>query len=178
MISEWGKIIVITFIMMFSVTSVSFAKENSPQNNLPYNYSDTTFCEIRLNPIETISTKDEILEGQKVQFKVQNDVFCQGNKILQKGKIVEARLEMVVLPGRAGLPAELTIDNFEIPNVKQSQLISEYNKIGHYRWWYRTIKLSIPPPASFFPIGRFIKGGHASIKPEDVIKLKYYPNWE
>ena len=178
MILKLGKIIAFIFVVMLGVSSVSFAKEYPIQNSLPYNYSGTAFCEIRLNPLETISTKDEILEGQKVQFRVPNDILCNGRTILHKGDIVDARLETIVYPGRGGLPAELTIDNFEIPDINQSQLIGEYNKKGHYRWWYRAIKLSVPPPASFIPIGRFIKGGHASIKPEDVIKIKYYPDWK
>ena len=145
---------------------------------LPYNYENVEFYTIKLSPIETISTKDDVYEGQIIHFVVREDVFVNGKKLLNAGDFVDGRIEMIVNSRRGGLPAEIVIDNFEIPNVKKSQILSEYNKVGRYSWWFRVAKLVVPAPIAVLPIGKIVKGGHAKISSQDVIKIKYYPNWK
>ena len=145
---------------------------------LPYDYSSTEYYIIKLSPTEPVSTKDNITEGEIIQFRVCDDVYVKGLKFLQKDDIVNAKIETIVQPGWNGMTAELTIDSFEIPNTAKSQLISEYTKQGNNKFWVKFFKFVIPPPVSMLPYGRFIKGGHAKIKTNDVIIVKYFPDWK
>lgn len=172
-----SKKISLLIIFLFFLFPHTLASEIS-FDKLPYNYSGTEYYIIKLLPTETISTKNHFTEGQTVQFRIFDDVYVRGKKFLNKDEIINAKIETIILPRYSGLPAELTIDNFEIKNTKKSQFISKYTKQGHYKWWFRVYKLVIPPPISMIPIGRIIKGGHAKITTKDVIIIKYFPEWK
>lgn len=78
-----------------------------------------------------------------------------------------------------GFPAEIIVDNFEIPNIDNSKTISTYAKKGQNRCiWVYPLKWSltwIPLVGSFTNL---IKGGQAKIKTTDVIIVYYYPEWK
>ena len=90
---------------------------------LPYNYNDTTCIPIKLSVTEELSTKNPIIEGQNVKLKVRENTIYNGQVLLKAGETVNAKIETVITSGMNGFPAEIIIDDFEIPNVKDTQLI-------------------------------------------------------
>lgn len=175
---KMNKIFVLIFTFIYLGYSFCYAATSPNSNNLPYNYDSTEYYVIKLSPIDKISTKDNFIEGQIVHFKVCDDVIIKNKQFLQKDEIVNARIETIIPPARGGLPAELTIDNFEIPNTNKSQLISEIIIQGNVKWWLKLIKSPKPSPVSVLPISQLIKGGHAKISPKDAIRIKYFPDWK
>ena len=147
--------------------------------DLPYDYSDTTVIPIKLTPVNLITTRDPLIDGSTVKFRSVSTVSYNGKTILRAGQIINAKLEMNISSGMNGFPAELIFDNFEIPGVKDSQLISTYTRIGQNRcYWVFPLKWALtflPPTGS---LTNFIKGGHANLKPGKVITIYYYPNWK
>ena len=151
---------------------------SSPVFCLEYDYSSIKSVPIRLLITEEISTKMPIQEGQTVKFKVINNVRY-GKLDLKKGDIVKAKIECIVTSGMNGFPAEIIIDNFEIPNVEQTQLVSTYTKQGQNRClWVYPLKWALTPFPPTGSITNIIKGGHAKIKKTDIITLYYYPEWK
>ena len=153
-------------------------KELQVVETLPYDYSSVKRIPIELSIVEELSTKNPPNEGDMVDFKVVKNVFYKKQLILRAGQIVPARVENIITPGMNGFPAEIVIDKFQFPNIKQSQLISEHTRKGQNRCyvvyplkWALTI---IPFVGS---LTNFIMGGHAKIKQKDVITVYYYPQW-
>ncbi len=145
---------------------------------LPYNFSDTTCVPITLSITEEISTKDSVIEGETVSFRVTKDVNYQGKTLLKAGDIVNAKIETVITSGMNGFPAEIIVDDFQIPNVDEKQLISTHYKKGQNRClWVYPLKWSLTLIPFAGSLTNFIKGGHAKIKPKDIITIYYYPNW-
>ena len=145
---------------------------------LPYNFENTESVKIMLSPRKKYSTKENLVEGQKVEFVVTQDVRYKDKFSLSKGDIIYARVETVKLPQKGGFPAEIIIDNFEIPKVSQSQLISRYDKSGKYKWYIVAIRTAFPFLSVESFILRGIKGSHVKLVPKDVIEVYYYPNWK
>ena len=146
---------------------------------LPYNFYDTACVPINLSITEEISTKNPIIEGETVKFRVVKDVRWQGKTILKAGDIVNAKIETVITSGMNGFPAEIIVDDFQIPNIEESQLISTYNKKGQNRcFWVYPLKWSLTLIPFAGSLTNFIKGGHAKIRPKDIVTIYYYPNWQ
>lgn len=146
---------------------------------LPYNFYDTFCIPITLSITEEISTKDNIYEGQSVQFKVRKNVRHNGQSILKSGDVINAKIETIVTSGMNGFPAEIIIDDFQIPGICNSQLISTYNKKGQNRClWVYPLKWSLTLIPFAGSLTNLIKGGHAKIRPKDIVTIYYYPNWK
>ena len=167
------KYLLAIFLFIFSVSNC-FAKGNT----LPYNYNGVDYYTIVLTPNAPFSTKNEIIDGQPAEFRVCYNVYVKGKLFLKQGDIVEATVEMAIYPGRKGVPAEIYLDNFKIPNAKPSQLICEQNIIGHHKWWLKAIKPLTVPGFCLAPAFYFIRGGHAKLKENDTIKVLYFPDWK
>lgn len=158
---------------------VFFFVLSAPVFSLPYDFSSTQSIPINMKITEEISTKMPISEGQVLKFRALNDVYYRKKLIVKKDAIITARIEMIITSGMNGFPAEIIIDNFQISNVKQSQLMSTYTKTGQNR---SLIVYPIKWALTWLPgVGSFtnlIKGGHAKIKTKDIITIYYYPQWK
>ena len=78
-----------------------------------------------------------------------------------------------------GFPAEIIIEDFEIPNIKNSKLLATYTKKGQNRCFFvYPLKWALTPIPGVGSLTNFIKGGHAKVKTTDIITVYYYPNWE
>ena len=144
-----------------------------------YNYLDTTSVPIKLRIDEEISTKKDIIEGQKLNFTIKEDVRYNGVKILRAGEKATAVVETVITSGMNGFPAEIIIEDFEIPNIKNSKLLATYTKKGQNRCFFvYPLKWALTPIPGVGSLTNFIKGGHAKVKTTDIITVYYYPNWE
>lgn len=148
-----------------------------PVYSCDYNYYSTKRIPIKLAITEEISTKMPIYEGQSVKFKVLETVRY-GDLYLKRGEHVTGKIECIITSGMNGFPAEIILDNFEIPNTRKTQLISTYRKHGQNRCvWVYPLKWLLTPFPPTGSITNIIKGGHAKITPADVITLYYYPEW-
>lgn len=150
----------------------------SPVFSLDYDFSSTKRVPVKVSITKEISTKMPIYEGQTLSFKVLNDV-CYYNLNLRSGDIITGKVECIITSGMNGFPAEIILDNFEIPNVRQSQLIGTYTKTGTNRcFWVYPLKWALTPLPPTGSLTNLIKGGHAVVKTNDVITLYYYPEWK
>lgn len=146
---------------------------------LPYNFESTYSVPIKLGIIEPISTKDNLSEGQIIQFKVLQDTYCKRRTILKKGQIVTAKIETIITSGMNGFPAEIILGNFEIPNLEKSKLMDSYTKKGQNRcFWVYPLKWSLTIIPFVGSLTNLIMGGHARIKTSDVITIYYFPDWK
>lgn len=146
---------------------------------LPYNFESTYSVPIKLGIIEQISTKDNLSEGQIIQFKVLQDTYCKRRTILKKGQIVTAKIETIITSGMNGFPAEIILGNFEIPNLEKSKLMDSYTKKGQNRcFWVYPLKWSLTIIPFVGSLTNLIMGGHARIKTTDVITIYYFPDWK
>ena len=156
----------------------AFIFTSIPAFCLPYDYTSTKNIPIKLSITEEISTKMPITEGQIITFIVQNDAAYEGRTVVKKNELVTGRIETITTSGMNGFPAELTIDNFKIPNINKTQLISTYTKKGQNRClWVYPLKWSLTWIPFVGSVTNLIKGGHARIKPSDTIVIYYYPEW-
>lgn len=156
----------------------STSKDSEGQSVLPYDFSSTESVPITLSITKEISTKDEIIEGQKLEFRVLKDVYYKNQLIVKKNDLITATLETIVTSGMNGFPAEIIVGNFEIPGVKSSQLQGVYIKKGQNRcFWVYPLKWAL----TFIPfvgsLTNFIMGGHARLKTSDIVTLYYFPQW-
>lgn len=146
---------------------------------LEYDYSSTTSIPIKMQIVEEIGTKTPPAEGEKVNFKAISDAVYNNQFIVRKGDIVPATVETIITSGMNGFPAEIIIDKFEIPAVKQSQLDSTYIKKGQNRClWVYPLKWALTPIPFVGSLTNLIMGGHAKIKTSDTITVYYYPEWK
>ncbi len=165
------------FILIFALV-MSFLPSLASTEGLGYDFSGTKSFPINLKIVNEISTKENIYEGQELEFVVLNTVKDADRTIVSKNQIVKARVETIITAGMNGFPAEIIIDGFEIPGVKESQLLSTYTKYGQNRCYFvYPIKWALTPIPFVGSLTNFIMGGHAKIRKKDIITIYYYPNW-
>lgn len=178
--------ILFVFLSLFCFNNYVIAADNEisapeiqpEKTGLPYDYTDTTAVPIRLAVTKEISSEKGLFEGQKLEFRAISDVYYNEKLILARGSIVQGKVETIVTSGMNGFPAELMIDGFEIPGIKQSQLMGGYIKKGQNRcFWVYPLKwaLTLIPVAG--SLTNFIKGGHVKLHTRDIITIYYFPEW-
>lgn len=187
--------LVLTFISLLIVcfsVNICFSEEiemsqqpdyevNSAEQikELPYNYLDTKSIPIRLTVTKEISTEFPVPEGSTVDLRVVHDVYERNTRILKQGDIITGKVETIITSGMNGFPAEIILDDFNIPYVKNSQLLSVYTKKGQNRcFWVYPLKWSLTLIPFVGSLTNLIMGGHARIKPDDIITIYYFPNWK
>ncbi len=185
--TKFGALLILLFFLSCSCPPAGFCvdaeipdiEEKQAVSELPYDYSSTVRVPVYLSITKQISTKDGLQEGQKLEFRVIKDVVYKDKMILKSGDIVTGTLETIITSGMNGFPAEVIIDGFDIPSVKQSQLMSSYNKRGQNRcFWVYPLKWSLTLIPFVGSLTNFIMGGEAKVKTSDVITIYYYPEWK
>ncbi len=167
-----------TFAQQIATDQPAIKSKPAAENKLDYNYASTYNIPIYLSITEKISTKDGLTEGQSVKFRVIKDAVYNEKTILKQDDIINGKIETIITSGMNGFPAEIIVDNFEIPDIKQSQLISTYTKKGQNRClWVYPLKWSLTLIPFVGSLTNLIKGGHATIKTTDIITIYYYPQW-
>ena len=145
-----NKIYSMLLIFFFSMTSAiaierdTFVEDSlvgkeliKPKTNINYNYESFNKIPIKLNITETISTKNEnIYDGQKLKFKVKENVLFNDKLLIKKDTIVTAMVETTIERGMNGLPATIIIDNFKIDGIPQEKLKCTVIHKGHNRAYY------------------------------------------
>lgn len=166
-----NKVLFIFLLVVLLNTNFAFA--------LDYDYYSTYSIPIKMSILEEVSTKKGVLEGTPVNFKILEDVYYNDKLIVKKGDIASARIATVVTSGMNGFPAEIFVEDFKINDIKQSQLKDTYIKTGVNRClWVYPIKWALTPIPGVGSLTNLIKGGHAKIKPSDIVTIEYYPEWK
>ena len=125
---------------------------------------------IKVSPLKYYTTRKELFEGKIIDFILVEDVKIN-NKLYKKGTLIKARVETLSQNSAYGVPADLVIGNFTLPN--NFILHGNITKQGANRaiWVYPTGYILMP----FFFIGLLIfpiRGGHAKLKPEKVYDIE------
>ena len=123
-----NKLIIIVLLFILFSSACAYAQDGDfvqTQSKLNYNYLDTTSVPIQISIVDEISTKKDIFEGQWVDFRVLKDVIYENKIILEKGTVIQGRIETIVTSGMNGFPAEIIVDSFKIPEIKNSQNLQE-----------------------------------------------------
>ena len=148
-------------------------------NELDYDFSDTYSIPIKLSPLNEISTENFHDYGEIAELEVKNTVKHNGKVIVKAGDKIKAKIEMSISAGMNGFPAEIIIDNYEIPGIRKSQLAGTYTKVGQNRCLIvYPVKLLLTPIPLAGSLTNLIKGGNARIKTSDTFEIYYYPNWK
>lgn len=150
-----------------------------PSFGLEYDYSSTRAIPIELSPMVNLSTKEGIIEGETIPLRVVDNVYESCTLILKRNDIVKAKIETVITAGMNGFPAEIILNDFEIPGIHSSKLMSEYSKTGQNRClWVYPLKIILTPLYPSGSLTNFIKGGHAKLTSSDRVMIYYYPGWK
>ena len=184
-----NRILILFFIFLISNISYAniveddFVKETlqdikSPYVHDKYDYTSTECIPIKLSIIEPIKSEKDVYEGQILKFQSVGNVFHNDKIILKSREIVSAKVITKITPGMNGIPASIILGDFEIKNIKKSQLSDVYEISGQDRSIFvfplKWALTPIPPTGS---LTNFIMGGHAKIKRKKHITIYYYPNW-
>ena len=162
----------------FVNSSLNLEEIETPVPVTEYNYNDTTMIPVYLRITKKISSENNVFEGESIAFLVDSDVIYNDVVKIKAGTLVQAKVETVISSGMNGIPASIILGDFQIPNISQTQIDDSYEIIGQDRSlivfplkWALTI---LPPTGS---LTNFIKGGHARLGTNKIIKLYYHPNW-
>ena len=151
-----------------------------PEANLDYNYQETDKVMIPIQITQKISSagKYAAYEGMPLEFTVKENVIYNNKIVIPAGTKVKARVDIITGKGISGIPGELFITDFEIPNVPGYQIMEPISKRGQNRTlWILPLKWALTPLPPLGSFTNIIFGGDAVIKPTHTLKLYYYPNW-
>jgi len=132
--------------------------------------SDFTYDKIKVSPIKYHTTKKLLAEGDIIDFMLVEDTKIDNNSF-KKGTIIKARIETLSKNGAYGVPADLVVGNFTLPN--KLVLNGQIEKQGANRsLWVYPLGYILTP---FFFIGLpifAIRGGHVKLKPKKVYEVE------
>lgn len=187
------KILIISFIFLFP-SNKAFSQAVMNDNlvldtlkdkefqqiitNTNYNYQNTEKIPIKLKFTDKISTKNNLLEGDYLIFKVRDDVFYDNKIIIHKDDLVKAKLKTYITRGFNGIPGQIIIDDFEIQGIDSRKLSGAYIKKGaNLTLLVLPIKWLLTPLQPTGSFTNLILGGHSKLSPRDKIIIYYYPKW-
>lgn len=146
--------------------------------NTNYNYESIKQIPIKLEICEKINTKKNLEEGDVIKFKVRENVI-NNTLVLKKGTIVEGRIKTYMTRGWNGIPGQIIIDDFKIPNIEPNKIKGTFIKKGaNLTLLVLPIKWALTPIPFVGSFTNLIIGGHGIVKPKTKIVIYYYPNWE
>ena len=159
-------------------TTLLDKKIEKPEPFENYNFENTDVVEIKLAIVDAIKSENDVYEGQPVKFRVLSDVHYKGRLIIKRHTIVPAKVEVIIRSGMNGIPASIMFGDFEFEGINKHLISDTYEVRGQDRSllvfplkWALTI---LPPTGTFT---NFIKGGHARIKSNKLVKIYYHPKW-
>ena len=125
---------------------------------------------IKVSPKKYHTTRRKLKEGAFIDFVLAEDIKIE-NKTYKKGEIVKARIETLSPNGARGIPADLVIGNFIMPD--NLALNGQITKQGANRslWVYPLGCILTPFALLGVPLFA-IRGGHAKLKPRKVYQVE------
>lgn len=125
---------------------------------------------IKVSPKNYYTTKEKLAEGGYIDFILAQDAKI-GDKLYKKGALIKARVETLSQNGAYGVPADLVIGNFTMPD--NMVLNGQIEKQGANRaLWVYPLGYTL---TCFFFIGLpifAIRGGHAKLEPQKVYEIE------
>lgn len=145
-----------------------------------YDIDPTRRIPVKLKVEQEFTTKKNLEEGQKIEFKVAEDVKVGNNIFIPKNSKIIGRVETISLNEAMGVPADMVIESFivKMPNNEEFYLENaSLKRIGANRsiWVYPLFYSGL----MFFGAGVVfapIRGGHAKLKIKDVYEVYYSPS--
>lgn len=157
-------------------TAVGIVKNS----NLEYDIDPTRRIPVKLKVNQEFTTKKNLEEGQKIEFKVAEDVKV-GNKVfIPKNSMVVGRVETISLNEAFGVPSDIVIENFIVKMPDNEEFFLEnasLKRVGANRtiWLYPLVYcgcICFGAGLLFIPI----RGGHAKLKIKDTYEVYYSPS--
>lgn len=146
--------------------------------NTDYNYEDLECIPIKLQIMKKITTKKGIQEGDIIAFRVKQNVKYNNRVLLKQDTIIKGRIKAYITRGMNGIPAQIILDDFEIPGIDSRKIKGNFVKRGlNLTIMVLPIKWALTPIPFVGSFTNFIIGGNANISDKDTIILYYYPNW-
>ena len=146
--------------------------------NTNYNYESTDRAVIKLQIKKEITTKKGLQDGDTVEFIVKQNVKLNNKVIIKKDTLVTARIKTYTTRGLNGIPSQIIIDDFKIPDIDSRKLKSTYIHRGlDLTIMVLPIKWALTPIPFVGSFTNLIIGGHCKITPRNTILLYYYPEW-
>lgn len=177
---------VFSSVSVFALERDTFIEEfletkeiEKPVQNLKYDYTAVEKVPIKLQIVQPITTKKDLLvEGQVIDFVVKENVKYNHKIIVPEGTKATAVVQTYQSRGMNGIPAMIVLDDFEIPNIDKTKLKDNYVKRGQDRSY---IVFPIKWALTWIPFAGYstniILGGHAYIKKKHTVIVYYYPKW-
>lgn len=135
-----------------------------------YNFLNINKLAVKIKPKNYFSTKMQQQEGDILDFIVIEDVKKEGNVIIPQNSTIKGRIETISPNMAKGVPADLTIGNFNYKNIEFSGTIKQTGARRYY--WIAPIAFVLN--TVFFGTGYpmwIIRGGHAKIKPNQIFEI-------
>ena len=149
------------------IDSFAFSLDKSQKENLNTKYDKD---KIKVAPLEYYTTRKDLYEGKIIDFILVEDIKIN-NKLYKKGTLVKARIETLSQNSAYGVPADLVVGNFTLPN--NFILHGNITKQGANRAiWVYPLGYTL---TCFFLLGLpifAIRGGHVKLKPEKVYNIE------
>lgn len=173
------KFYLLLFLFILSLQGIAHSEENIIKEELPYNFDSTIAIPLKFSITNNISTKNTPIDGTEIRLRAKENVYYNQTKVLAKGELVTAKIGNIITSGMNGFPAEILLDDFQIKNIKSSQITDVYVKKGSNRcFWVYPLKWSLTLIPFVGSLTNLIKGGHANITTSDTIIIYYYPEWK
>ncbi len=150
-----------------------------PVENTTYNYESLEVIPIKLKIAENISTKkNNIYDNQEVILYTRGPVKYKNKMLFNTGEKFTANVAIYLKKGMNGIPAQIILDNFRTQKIDSKKLSGVYIKRGLN---LTPLVLSLKFALTIIPGAgtgmNFIKGGNATITPNDTITIYYHPEW-
>lgn len=166
-----NKIFGIIFLFIIFLTNAAFSAElkktdYSVLSSSSFNFEELNRIPLKLKIISEISTKDNLIEGQKLIFLTTENVVLSHKKVLPAGSRVLGVVETISDREKSGVPANLIIGNFKIEYIPSAKISGRIVLSGTDR----TDLVRMFKPFLFA-----VKGGHAKISSDGTFVVWYIP---
>ena len=125
--------------------------------------------EVILAPLKNYSTR-KLVVGEKLSFALLKDVEID-NVLYSKGTLIQAQVETITQNSSYGVPADLIVGNFALPNQTILNGKLELQGANRALWVYPCTYVFMP----FFFMGSLfipIRGGHAKLNSNKTYKIE------
>ena len=149
------------------IKEIDKSKIKAESKKIVSNFADG---KIKVSPLNYHTTRKNLAEGDIIDFILIEDTKIE-NITYKKGTTIKARIETLSQNGAYGVPADLVVGNFTLPNKKV--LNGQIERQGANRaLWVYPVGYTL---TCFFFIGLpifTIRGGHVKLKPEKVYEIE------
>ncbi len=164
-----------SFLIVFVAFAVNSAfaddfhrtyKQTFSSQILSHNYAELNRIPIKISIINDVSTKKNLVEGQKLVFLTKEDTVLTHKKVLPAGSRIFGTVETISQNEAIGVPSNLIVGNFRIEYMPNLKLEGQIVKQGANRaYWVRPL----------VPFLFAVRGGHAKIKTTEFYYVHYTP---